>query len=129
MGLDLDHVISQSWHHGAFICTICQHLTDLDCIITAGCSSRCFCKQCLQKRLDANKTTCPTCNQDLLYSNKNNHENNDIQLHKKLHLDYFCFVFLYFRCRWYTICLSFPPEGRATSRYGHRNIIPNISFS
>jgi DnaJ family protein C protein 7 len=71
MGLDLDHVLSDSRHHGAFICAICQSLTDLDCLVTTTCS-HCFCRHCLPIWLDTKRTSCPTCNRDLLYSNNNN---------------------------------------------------------
>eukprot|EP00980_Cylindrotheca_fusiformis_P031212 scaffold25998_cov122-Cylindrotheca_fusiformis.AAC.5 len=67
MGLDLDHVLSDSRHHGAFICAICQSLTDLDCLVTTTCS-HCFCRYCLPIWLDTKRTSCPTCNRDLLYS-------------------------------------------------------------
>ena len=68
MGLDLDLVLSDSRHYGPFICAICQSLTDLDCVVTVGCSHT-FCRQCLPYWLDTNHTTCPTCNNDLLYTN------------------------------------------------------------
>lgn len=73
MGLDLDHVLSDSRHHGAFICAICQSLTDLDCLVTTTCS-HCFCQHCLPIWLDTKRTSCPTCNRDLLYTNNNNHD-------------------------------------------------------
>lgn len=69
MGFDLDHVISDARHHGAFICAICRNLVDLDCLVTTACS-HVFCKQCLPLWLvTKGKTTCPTCNKDLLYTN------------------------------------------------------------
>jgi len=74
MGLELDHVISDQRHYGAFECAICQSIVDLDCLATTTCS-HVFCRQCLHYWLETDKTTCPTCNQDLLYSS--NSSSND----------------------------------------------------
>lgn len=67
MGLDIDHVISDQRHHGHFECAICQSVVDLDCLVTTTCS-HVFCRICLNYWLDTDKSTCPTCNRDLLYS-------------------------------------------------------------
>ena len=89
MGLDLQHVLSDQRHHGAFVCAICQNLVDLDALVTTACS-HCFCRSCLQQWLErkpinsgmedwppvqqhqrqtTNSTpSCPTCNHNLLYS-------------------------------------------------------------
>ena len=92
MGLDLQHVLSDTRHHGAFVCAICQNLVDLDVLVTTACS-HCFCRSCLKQWLERKPTKsldgsqaqdlppflmqqqrrtttplCPTCNHNLLYS-------------------------------------------------------------
>ncbi|CAJ1942004.1 unnamed protein product [Cylindrotheca closterium] len=67
MGLEEDHVISDQRYHGHFECVICQSIVDLDCLVTTTCSHA-FCRQCLKFWLETDKTTCPTCSRDLLYS-------------------------------------------------------------
>jgi DnaJ family protein C protein 7 len=69
MGLDVDHVISDVRHYGAFVCAICQNLVDLDGLVTTVCS-HVFCKSCLQQWLErpTDSYKCPNCNRNLLYS-------------------------------------------------------------
>jgi tetratricopeptide (TPR) repeat protein len=91
MGLETDHVVSEEALYSVFECSICQNLVDLDALVTTACS-HCYCRLCLHQWLerDNNKhgsagggagvgvggnvsvsnPKCPTCNRDLLYSNK-----------------------------------------------------------
>ena len=82
MGYDLAIVLSDSNHYGPFVCSICQNLTDLDCLITTTCS-HCFCNNCLSQWLNTgatintttgsvvNHTNCPACNSNLLFGGNN----------------------------------------------------------
>ncbi|GAX22669.1 DnaJ homolog subfamily C member 7 [Fistulifera solaris] len=72
MGFELQHVISDEHHYGVFECVICQQLIDLDALVTTPCSHA-FCEICLRQWL-SKSTECPTCHQNLLFSNNNRHK-------------------------------------------------------
>lgn len=74
MGLELELIQSDERHYAPFECVICQTLVDLDALVTTRCS-HVFCRSCLVEWLSSShhhqnhSSICPTCNQDLLYSN------------------------------------------------------------
>ncbi len=72
MGFELQHVVSDEHHYGVFECVICQQLIDLDALVTTPCSHA-FCEMCLRQWL-SKSTECPTCHQNLLFSNNNRHK-------------------------------------------------------
>jgi len=76
MGLETDFILSDERHYASFECAICQHVVDLDALVTVACS-HCFCRPCLIQWLErVDKTgypvvpNCPTCNRDLSYMSK-----------------------------------------------------------
>ncbi|KAG7350699.1 chaperone protein DnaJ [Nitzschia inconspicua] len=67
MGLDVGLIQSHERHYGTFVCAICQNMVDLEALVTTKCS-HVYCSSCLPFWLEKS-STCPTCNQDLLYAN------------------------------------------------------------
>ncbi len=72
MGFELQHVLSDEHHYGVYECVICQQLIDLDALVTTPCSHA-FCGICLHQWL-TKSTECPTCHQNLLFSNNNQYK-------------------------------------------------------
>lgn len=72
MGFDLQHVLSDEHHYGVFECLICQQLIDLDALVTTPCSHA-YCESCLRQWLPQSGE-CPTCHQNLLFSNNNKYK-------------------------------------------------------
>lgn len=66
MGFDLQKVLSDDKHYGAFVCIICENLASLDAVVTSRCSHL-FCRDCLLQYLGKNpkECLCPDCKEDL----------------------------------------------------------------
>jgi DnaJ homolog subfamily C member 7 len=81
MGLDVGLIQSNERHYGAFVCSICQSIVDLDGLVTTTCS-HVYCSSCLSFWLKKSHT-CPTCNQNLLFTNGVHHHSTSMQIHDK----------------------------------------------
>ena len=85
MGFENQRVRTDEAFVSQFECIICQSLVDLDCLVTTACS-HVFCRSCLVPWLERSQEenlpdgvlmaetvpTCPTCNQNLLFSSSSN---------------------------------------------------------